>query len=69
MNFSFSCTQQVIHTIKSKHVGLQTMTPSAANETPIKIIKTNLNARKFSVSNDDVQTATETIEKGIKMYT
>lgn len=45
------------------------MTPSVANDTPIKIIKTNLNARKLSVSNDDVQTATETIEKGIKMYT
>lgn len=71
----------MIHTIKSKHVGLQTMQPSAANETPIKIIKTNLNARKLSMSNvdvdddddDDVQTATEiinrSIEKSIKMYT
>lgn len=45
------------------------MAPAAANETPIKIIKTNLNARKFSASNDDLQTATETIEKSLKMYT
>ena len=62
----------MIHTIKSKHVGLQTMTPSAANETPIKIIKTNLNARKLSMSSDDLQTATEainSIEKNTKMYT
>lgn len=64
--------QQVINVIKSKHVGLQTMSPSAANETPIKIIKTHLNARKLSMSTDDLRTATEainSIEKNMKIYT
>lgn len=62
--------QQVIHTIKSKHVGYQTMmTPQAGNEPPIKIIKANLNARKLSLSTtDDLRTVTEaitSIEKNI----
>lgn len=52
----------MIHTIKSKHIGLQT---TSMSETPIKIIKTNRNARKLSLptsfTTDDLQSVTETV--------
>lgn len=64
-NYSYFL-QQVINTIKSKHVGLQTMTPTSVNETPIKIIKTNRNARKLSLytlsTTGDLQSVTDTIK-------
>ncbi|XP_055308620.1 uncharacterized protein LOC129572635 isoform X1 [Sitodiplosis mosellana] len=61
--FLIKLVLQVINTIKSKHIGLHAMAPSSVNETPIKIIKTNRNARKLSlptiITIDNLQSVTE----------
>lgn len=49
------------------------MTPPTANEAPIKIIQSNRNARRFSLSTaDDLRAVTEaisSIEKNVNAYT